>query len=56
MGVGGVRQMVFQVIGEGSGNIDFVFGRPWEIQPKIVSGEDISSYVQKIVPIIVTSD
>ncbi len=51
VGVGGVRKFTFHVTGEGEGNLNFLFGRPWEINSQVQAGQSISTYVQKVIPI-----
>ena len=42
VGVGGVRTLTFNVTGPGEGDLEFVNARPWELQPMIEAGKDIS--------------
>ena len=52
VGVGGIRKMKFEVIGDyGHGDLKLIHGRPWETNAKIQAGEDISDRVQKIIPL-----
>ena len=50
-GVGGVRVFTFKVLATGKGDLNFVHGKSWETKPKIQKGEDMGSFVKKIVPI-----
>lgn len=54
VGVGGARRFRFKVIGIGKGDLNFIHGRPWETNAKVDAKEDISSLVQKVIPIIAT--
>ena len=51
VGHGGVRKFQFHVIGEGQGNINFFYGRSWEIQKQQDQGLTLESFIQKIVPL-----
>ncbi len=51
-GVGGVRIFTLEVIDAGKGELNFIHGRPWEVNAKSDAGEDLGQFVQKVVPII----
>ena len=51
-GVGGVRIFTLEVIATGKGELNFIHGRPWEVNAKSNAGEDLGQFVQKVVPII----
>ena len=55
-GVGGVRIFTLEVIGTGKGELNFIHGRPWEVNAKADAGEDLGPLVQKVVPIIAMRD
>lgn len=50
------KSLEFQVIGPGTGVLNVFYGRPWEIQAKIDAGEDIKSYIYKVIKINVTTN
>ncbi len=37
----------------GRGNLNFYHGRPWETNAKVDAGEDTSSLIQKIIPVVI---
>ena len=51
VGHGGTRIFQFQVLGEGSGKLNFYYGRSWEIQKVKDAGESLDQFVQKTVQI-----
>ena len=55
-GGSGVRKYSFVALKEGEGDLNFIYGRPWETNKKYDAGEDLGSLVQKIVPIVVYSE
>lgn len=55
VGSRGNKSLEFQVIGPGTGLLHVFYGRSWEIQAKIDAGEDLTSYIHKIIPINVTT-
>ena len=52
VGVGGVRIFTFEVVAPGKGDINFIHGRPWEVNAMVDRKEDIGTLVEKIVPIV----
>ena len=45
VGHGGTRVFQFQVLGEGSGKLNFYYGRSWEIQKVKDAGESLDQFV-----------
>ena len=50
VGHGGTRIFQFQVIGEGTGKINFYYGRSWEITKLQEEGKSLDQFLQKSVP------